>query len=65
MGPQGSTDMSHDAERLAYLVKNLGYDAQTALAILKSSPEAQPGNEFAVGVGPQGDTGGGGSERFV
>jgi len=58
MGPQGSTDMSHDAERLAYGVKNLGYDAQTALAILKSSPEAQPGNELAVGVSPQGDTGG-------
>ncbi|WP_299419040.1 hypothetical protein [uncultured Shimia sp.] len=30
-------------ERLAYLVKQLGFDAQTAVAILQASPDAAPG----------------------
>ncbi|MFY0662037.1 MAG: hypothetical protein JXR15_16200 [Shimia sp.] len=30
-------------ERLAYLVKHLGFDAQTAVAILQASPDAAPG----------------------
>ncbi len=46
-------DTAHDAERLAYLVKHLGYDAQTALTILKAAPDAQAGDDLAVSVNPQ------------
>ncbi|MBO6899253.1 MAG: hypothetical protein JJ868_17935 [Shimia sp.] len=54
---QGPTDMADEAERLAYLVKHLGYDAQTALAILKAAPDAQSGNDLAGGINPRGNAG--------
>lgn len=46
-------ETAHDAERLAYLVKHLGYDAQTALTILKAAPDAQVGDDLAVSANPQ------------
>jgi len=54
---QGQADTAHDAERLAYLVKHLGYDAQTALAILQAAPQAPSADDFAAGVEPQGTLG--------
>lgn len=35
----GQTQLPNDASRLAFLVKNLGYDAQTALSILQAAPQ--------------------------
>jgi hypothetical protein len=50
---QGQADTAQDAERLAYLVKHLGYDAQTALTILKAAPDAQSGDDLAVSANSQ------------
>jgi len=38
-GETGHAQLPNDASRLAFLVKNLGYDAQTALSILQAAPQ--------------------------